>query len=121
MVQVKGMPRPLMQRLSRDFAGRVKYSTLWPSRSDSPSEARRAMPTSGDFPGSANSGKLDIFVFCSPIIRLRNAAVKSRWGEGKEVVPEPLSVSGKDMRNELGRGATSVNFKWAVLGGSTGF
>src|SRR5258708_559228 len=84
MVQVKGMPRPLMQRLSRDFAGRVKYSTLWPSRRDSPSEARRAMPTRGDFPGNANSGKLDIFAFYSPMIRLRNAAVKSGCGEGKE-------------------------------------
>src|SRR5258708_8633899 len=95
MVQVKGMPRPLVQRFSRDFAGRVKYSTLCPSRRDSPSEARRAMPTSGDFPGSANSGKLDIFVFCSPIIRRRNAAVKSGWGEGKEMVPEPPLCAGE--------------------------
>src|SRR5207302_3454352 len=54
MVQVKGRLRLLTQRFSKDFAGRVKYSTLWPSRRDSPSEARRAMPTSGDFCGRGN-------------------------------------------------------------------
>lgn len=70
MVQVNGIPRPLMQRFNRDFAGRVKYSTLWPSRRDSPSEARRAMPTSGDFSGSANKGRFDIFAVCSPIMCL---------------------------------------------------
>src|SRR6266852_5544739 len=51
MVQVKGICRPLTQRFRRDFAGSVKYSTLGPSRRDSPSEASRAMPTSGGFPG----------------------------------------------------------------------
>src|SRR5260370_28947899 len=104
MVQVKGMPRPLVQRLSRDLAGRVKYSTLWPSRRDSPSEARRAMPTSGDLAGSANSDKLDIFAFYSPMIKLRNTAVKSRWEEDKEMVSEPLSLC---------RGKTSGT-SWAV-------
>src|ERR1700688_3145231 len=81
MVQVKGMPRPLVQRFSRDFAGRVKYSTLWPSRSDSPSAASRAMPTSGNFSGSTNKGKVGIFAFCSSTIELRNDSVK-RKAEG---------------------------------------
>src|SRR5207302_7182425 len=54
MVQVKGRLRLLTQRFSKDFAGRVKYSTLWPSRRDSRCEARRAMPTSGDFCGRGN-------------------------------------------------------------------
>src|SRR5579872_137291 len=46
MVHVKGICRRLIQRFSRDFEGRVKYSTLWPPRKDSPSAARRAMPIS---------------------------------------------------------------------------
>src|SRR5580700_285607 len=54
MLQAKGRPRRLTQRFSRDFAGRVKYSTLWPSRRDSPSDASRAMPISGDFGGRGN-------------------------------------------------------------------
>src|ERR1700684_1747598 len=57
MVQVKGIPRRLVQRFSRDFAGSVKYSTLCPARRDSPCEASRAMPTSGDFSGSGNKGR----------------------------------------------------------------
>lgn len=78
MVQVKGIPRPLVQRFSRDFAGRVKYSTLWPSRKDSPSEASRAMPTSGDFSGGANNGKEEdcIFAFCSLTINQCTLLVK---------------------------------------------
>src|SRR5580692_7532959 len=76
MVQVKGRPRPLTQRFSSDFAGRVKYSTLCPSRRDSPSDASRAMPTSGDLAGSANKGRLGIFAFCSPTINLKTALVK---------------------------------------------
>src|SRR5580698_179459 len=76
MVQEKGSRRLLLQRFSRDFAGSVKYSTLWPSRRESPSAASRAMPTSGDFGGNANRGRVDIFVFCSPIIELQTAPVK---------------------------------------------
>src|ERR1700676_67370 len=78
MVQVKGMPRPLVQRFRRDLAGRVKYSTLCPSRKASPSEARRAMPTSGDFSWCANNGNEEdcIFAFCSLRIDQRKPLVK---------------------------------------------
>src|SRR5271154_2776728 len=62
MVQVNGICRPLTQRLSRDFAGRVKYSTLCPSRSVSPSEARRAMPTKRGLSGSGSKGREDILI-----------------------------------------------------------
>ena len=57
MVQVKGIARLLTQRLSRDFAVRVKYSTWWPSRSDSPSDANRAIPTREDFSRKIGSGE----------------------------------------------------------------
>src|ERR1700731_2137741 len=46
-----------MQRFSRERLGRVKYSTLCPSRRDSPSEARRAIPTKGGLSGGGNIGK----------------------------------------------------------------
>src|SRR6202034_903725 len=78
MVHSKGTPRRLAQRFSTDFAGRVKYSTLWPSRRDSPSDASRAMPTSGDFSGSANKGRYCIFAFCSPRIELQSCSVKRK-------------------------------------------
>src|SRR5580700_6343702 len=66
MVHVKGIRSWLTQRFSSDLAGRVKYSTWWPSRRDSPSAARRAMPTrrgwslSGRLSGSESRGREDI-------------------------------------------------------------
>src|SRR5579863_646987 len=67
MVQVKGIARLLTHRFNRDFAGNVKYSTLCPSRIDSPCEASRAMPTSGAFSESGSKGRrLMVFAFCSP-------------------------------------------------------
>src|SRR5215470_6337784 len=71
MVQVKGIWRLLTQRFSRDFASRVKYSTLCPSRIDSPSEAIRAMPTSRGLSESGSEGRMDIFY--SPFVRYRTA------------------------------------------------
>ena len=92
MVQVKGMARLLTQRFSSDLAGRVKYSTLWPSRSDSPSEARRAMPTSRGFSGrGARAGKTYIrllFAYNKPAaMRLSiphgaGACALIRWAAG---------------------------------------
>src|SRR5271169_6398985 len=55
MVQVKGM-RAEVQRLSSDFTGRVKYSTSCPSAMDSPSAARRAIPTRRG-PDGASKGR----------------------------------------------------------------
>src|SRR5208282_620066 len=46
MAHVNGRLRPLTTRLSSERVPRVKYSTLCPSRKDSPSAAIRAMPTS---------------------------------------------------------------------------
>src|SRR5208283_2608468 len=46
MAQVKGRLRWLTMRLSSERDASVKYSTLWPSRTDSPSAAMRAMPIS---------------------------------------------------------------------------
>src|SRR5271157_2129561 len=76
MVQVKGRERRLTQRLSRDLADSVKYSTLWPSRRDSPSEARRAMPTSGGLWGKGSNGREDICY--SPFVRLEYCANTAR-------------------------------------------
>src|SRR5215471_2689293 len=72
MVQVNGICRLLTQRFSNDFVESVKYSTLCPSRSDSPWEARRAMPTRAGLSGRESRGKDDIprFAFCSPNILL---------------------------------------------------
>jgi hypothetical protein len=66
MVQVNGMREPV-QRFSRERTGRVRYSTSWPRRMDSPLAARRAMPTRL----AEESGKREgvvIFAICSPII-----------------------------------------------------
>src|SRR5436305_8398223 len=57
MVQVNGIARLLMQRLSSDFEGNVKYSTSCPSRIDSPSAASRAMPTSRGFSETGSKGR----------------------------------------------------------------
>src|SRR5579863_5048000 len=97
MVQVKGMERWLTQRFNSDFDSSVKYSTLWPSRMDSPSLARRAMPTSRGWAGLASaksrrvpgfggaagrvpagsgggsSGREDIY---SPFVRLRYSCLR---------------------------------------------
>src|SRR5580693_8298713 len=84
MVQVNGSLRWLTQRFSRERAGRVKYSTLCPSRSDSPSDARRAMPTNGDFSRIGNKGKVGrvIFAFCSPMIDFRLPICQEVDGNG---------------------------------------
>src|SRR3954471_14674043 len=75
------MARLLTQRFKRDFDGRVKYSTLWPSRTDSPSAARRAMPTSRGLSLRGSKGREDIsvrllFAYANPATKLRQA----RWG-----------------------------------------
>src|SRR5579859_6665842 len=61
------MLRLLTQRFSNDLEGRVKYSTWWPSRSDSPSAARRAMPMRRGLTGSGSKGRESIG--CSPFVR----------------------------------------------------
>src|SRR5215469_2905153 len=60
MVHVKGIARLLTERLSRDFADSVKYSTLCPWRMGSPSEARRAMPTRRGFSAGGKIGREDM-------------------------------------------------------------
>src|SRR5271169_3087347 len=50
MVQVNGT-RDEVQRLSKERAGSVKYSTKWPWRIDSPPAAILAIPTSGGLSG----------------------------------------------------------------------
>src|SRR4051812_15879959 len=75
------MARLLTQRFKRDFDGNVKYSTLWPSRTDSPSAARRAMPTSRGLSLRGSKGREDIgvrllFAYANPATKLRQA----RWG-----------------------------------------
>src|ERR1700757_1506324 len=75
MVQVNGIARLLTQRFSRDFAGKVKYSTLCPSRMDSPSEARRAIPTSRGLSGRGSKGREAII---SPFVRHHNALRRRR-------------------------------------------
>src|ERR1700691_4358494 len=77
MVQVKGM-RAEVQRFSSERTGRVKYSTSCPWRTDAPSAARRAIPTSLGF-RSGNKGREATikFAFCSPTIRALSGAVKS--------------------------------------------
>src|SRR5271170_286044 len=57
MAQVNGSLRPLTTRLSSDRVPSVKYSTLCPSRSDSPAAAMRAMPINfGEDSISGSSG-----------------------------------------------------------------
>src|SRR6266404_8571512 len=76
MAQANGKLRWLTTRLNSERDPSVKYSTLWPSRRDSPSAAIRAMPTSfGRAPESGRSGREDILIFAlySPNIRLRYA------------------------------------------------
>src|SRR5579871_1393726 len=73
MVQVNGIARRLTQRFSRDLELRVKYSTLCPSRRDSPSEASRAIPTSRGFSETGSKGRDGI------MIRLLFAHGKLRW------------------------------------------
>src|ERR1700685_3729631 len=91
MVQEKGRLRLLTQRLSRDFAGRVKYSTLCPSRSCSPSDARRAMPTSGDLAGRGNSEGLLMVVRL--LFALYYGAIGG-WSRGKaECFYRPVSAA----------------------------
>src|SRR5207253_7241804 len=56
IVQVKGM-RATVQRLSKERAGRVKYSTSCPGCMNSPWAARRAIPTSGLGVSQPNRGR----------------------------------------------------------------
>src|SRR5579863_1939609 len=66
MVQVNGIREPV-QRLSRERTGKVKYSTSCPRRRVSPSEARRAMPTSFRFEsGKIGREAMIVFAFYSP-------------------------------------------------------
>src|SRR5580658_8973549 len=90
MVQVKGRLRLLTQRFSKDFAGRVKYSTSCPSRRDSPSEASRAMPTSEDFCETGNRGNDNI------VIRLLFAYLKFALGcrQVKKVFRDSPTIRG---------------------------
>src|SRR5277367_6590194 len=57
MAQVKGRLRPLTTRLSSERVPSEKYSTLWPSRSDSPAAAMRAMPISLGVESRSESGR----------------------------------------------------------------
>src|SRR5271165_2313434 len=107
MVQVKGMARRLTQRFNRDLEGRVKNSTWWPWRSDSPSAARRAMPTRVGF-GERGSRDIAIFAFCSPTINLGSPGCQYRRGATEEMVPEAPICAGCVCRFDLcvvGRGA----------------
>ena len=70
-----------VQRLSRDFAGSVKYSTSWPWRRDSPSDARRAIPMSLGEETTGRRGKeaILIFAFCSLLrLALERLGVKAK-------------------------------------------
>ena len=79
----------LIHLFSRDFAGNVKYSTLCPSRMDSPSAARRAIPTRRGVSGDGKIGKEGIVSpFVSPRIIRLILNVKRKRGEGKETMPE---------------------------------
>src|SRR5436853_3019431 len=70
MVQVNGM-RADVDRFSSERTGRVKYSTLWLSRSDSPSAASRAIPTSLGSSESGSRGREAMAgILYSPFIRL---------------------------------------------------
>src|SRR5438309_6010455 len=61
------MARLLTQRFSKDLLGSVKYSTLCPSRRDSPSAASRAMPINCGLSEEGSKGREDMY---SPFIRL---------------------------------------------------
>src|SRR5581483_5875580 len=78
MVQVKGIARLLTHRFSKDFEGRVKYSTLWPSRMDWPWAARRAIPTRRGCSGRGSKGReaMGRFAVCSPRLYLECRRVK---------------------------------------------
>src|SRR5258708_33771637 len=66
------MARLLMQRLSKEREGSVKYSTWCPSRSNSPCEASRAMPINcGLSPRMGRRGRESIEY--SPFLRHRIA------------------------------------------------
>src|SRR5262249_14806472 len=94
MVQVKGIWRLLTERFSRDFASRVKYSTLCPSRIDSPSEAIRAMPTSRGLSESGSKGRMDILIrLFFAIVRRAAVPVNQALGQylsGKIRLPLPI-------------------------------
>src|SRR5216683_8398967 len=82
--------RTPVQRLSRERAGRVKYSTSCPWRRDSPSEASRAMPMClGEDSGRRGRVAMVIFAFCSPMIAGDGGA---RQGVGGHSCP-PLLTS----------------------------
>src|SRR5208282_1858326 len=76
MAQVNGRLRRLTTRLSSDRVPSVKYSTLCPSRSDSPAAAIRAMPTS--FGGDSKSGSSGCAVIGAGDIRYLFAYDNSR-------------------------------------------
>lgn len=80
MAHVNGSARRLTTRLRSERDSRVKYSTLWPSRRDSPSAARRAIPSScGLELQSGSKGREDIgvgFAICSPNIAQDSTRVK---------------------------------------------
>lgn len=88
MVQVNGI-RIEVQRFNNERAGRVKYSTRCPWRSDSPCDARRAMPTSlGAGSDSGSSGRIaGIFAFYSLMI---NPLKRGRQA-GPRRAPRPSS------------------------------
>src|SRR6202521_4443664 len=73
MAHVNGRLRPLTTRLSSERVPRVKYSTLCPSRSDSPSAAIRAMPINFGWEetiSGSNGSKVIGVGAVSPFVRL---------------------------------------------------
>ena len=82
MVQVKGIRRLLTQRLSSDLAGRVKYSTLCPSRSDSPCAASRAMPMRAGFAGNGGKGREDVGIFAFYSLCYSASGIAVKWDRG---------------------------------------
>src|ERR1022692_417269 len=116
MVQVKGSPRRLTQRFSRDFAGSVKYSTSCPSRRDAPSEARRAMPTSGDFCGSANKGRVGMgnSPFVRQTIRLKLGIVKREEAAGKDARRFGLAQGRRPDAGDVGGTKKFTRHGWAA-------
>src|SRR6476646_1413291 len=93
--------RTPVQRLSRERAGRVKYSTSWLWRRDSPSDARRAIPISLVEDWGSRGRVAMYFAFSSPIINLVRAAVKFCAGGGGR------SVRGQSMGTGLRRAAST--------------
>src|SRR5580698_6505975 len=89
--------RTPVQRLSSDRTGSVKYSTSCPCRSDSPSEARRAMPMSlGLDSGKMGREAIDRFAFYSPYSITPSFASQGCFGqmEGlrRRIVLAPLCL-----------------------------